>query len=129
MTIDEIKLLLSAGCRAGAMSGGQLLTACAVLDYLEPATRPKPKVAFIRSDDWEAMFVDGKLVAQDHDVQEATQLRCLGLQARSFLDAMGYEVQRIEADGTALDELLYEKGQLDDKMTLDEALKLAEERL
>ena len=45
-----------------------------------PSVKPaQPKLTLVSCDDWEALYVDGKCVAQNHTVQLIYELKKLGL--------------------------------------------------
>lgn len=69
-------------------------------------------------DDWEIMWVDGKLAHQDHTIS-----------LEDYCDAMGIIHERVYYDfDTAMTEYLDEVGKIDDAMTYDQFLKLVEEK-
>lgn len=66
----------------------------------------KPDAVIVLGDDWEGLYLDGKLVEEGHS-----------LDARMTLEAVGYDVKTMEADA----EWLTDRGRLPDK--LDEVVK------
>jgi hypothetical protein len=83
----------------------------------------KPVATFVITDDWEALYVDGKCIVQDHELTEGRILQALGRPERSLLGVLGYETKHIYAeDHKRLDEHLYRSGHVPQTMKELEAL-------